>query len=76
MLRELTDWAAERGVGLPGLMVRRPEPRGRLPGAHQRGRRTGGSTMSGVALVLHQFRFDQKVFWRNPAAVFFTAALP
>ena len=32
--------------------------------------------MSGVAVVLHQFRFDQKVFWRNPAAVFFTAALP
>ena len=32
--------------------------------------------MSGVALVLHQFRFDQKIFWRNPAAVFFTALLP
>ena len=32
--------------------------------------------MSGAAIVLHQFRFDQKVFWRNPAAVFFTALLP
>ncbi|HEY3192075.1 MAG TPA: ABC transporter permease [Solirubrobacterales bacterium] len=32
--------------------------------------------MSGAALVLHQFRFDQKVFWRNGVAVFFTAALP
>jgi ABC-2 type transport system permease protein len=32
--------------------------------------------MSGAALVVHQFRFDQKVFWRNRAAVFFTAALP
>jgi ABC-2 type transport system permease protein len=32
--------------------------------------------VSGVAIVLHQFRFDQKIFWRNPAAVFFTAALP
>ena len=32
--------------------------------------------MSGAALVMHQFRFDQKVFWRNPAAVFFTALLP
>ena len=32
--------------------------------------------MSGVGIVLHQFRFDQKVFWRNPAAVFFTAMLP
>ena len=27
-------------------------------------------------LVLHQFRFDQKVFWRNPASVFFTVMLP
>jgi ABC-2 type transport system permease protein len=32
--------------------------------------------MTGMALVLHQFRFDQKIFWRNPAAVFFTALLP
>lgn len=32
--------------------------------------------MSSVALLLHQFRFDQKTFWRNPAAVFFTVALP
>jgi ABC-2 type transport system permease protein len=32
--------------------------------------------MSGVALALHQFRYDQKVFWRNPAAVFFTVLLP
>lgn len=32
--------------------------------------------MSGVALVAHQFRYDQKVFWRNPASVFFTVAFP
>lgn len=32
--------------------------------------------MSGPALALHQFRFDQRVFWRNPASVFFTVALP
>jgi ABC-2 type transport system permease protein len=32
--------------------------------------------MSSAALVLHQFRFDQKVFWRNPASVFFTVMLP
>ena len=32
--------------------------------------------MSGVALALHQFRFDQKTFWRNPASVFFTVLLP
>jgi len=32
--------------------------------------------VNGVAVVVHQFRFDQKVFWRNPVAVFFTAILP
>jgi ABC-2 type transport system permease protein len=29
-----------------------------------------------MALALHQFRFDQKTFWRNPASVFFTVLLP
>jgi ABC-2 type transport system permease protein len=32
--------------------------------------------MSAAVLALHQFRFDQKVFWRNPASVFFTVMLP
>lgn len=32
--------------------------------------------MSGLRLVAHQFRYDQKAFWRNPAAVFFTVAFP
>jgi len=32
--------------------------------------------LSGAAIVLHQFRFDQKVFWRNRVSIFFTAALP
>jgi ABC-2 type transport system permease protein len=32
--------------------------------------------VSGLGLALHQFRYDQKVFWRNPAAVFFTVLLP
>ncbi len=32
--------------------------------------------MGGVALVLHQFRFEQKVFWRSPATVFFTVMFP
>ncbi|MGI8462275.1 MAG: ABC transporter permease [Solirubrobacterales bacterium] len=32
--------------------------------------------MTGAALALHQFRFDQRVFWRNPASVFFTILLP
>jgi ABC-2 type transport system permease protein len=32
--------------------------------------------VSALALVAHQFRFDQKTFWRNPASVFFTVLLP
>jgi ABC-2 type transport system permease protein len=32
--------------------------------------------VTGVHLALHQFRYDQKVFWRNPASVFFTVMLP
>ena len=32
--------------------------------------------MSGLALTWHQFRYDQRVFWRNPAAVFFTVGFP
>ena len=38
--------------------------------------RRGGGGMSGMALALHQFRFDQKTFWRNPASVFFTVMFP
>lgn len=32
--------------------------------------------MSGLRLVLHQYRYDQRQFWREPASVFFTVALP
>lgn len=32
--------------------------------------------MRSLRLALHEFRFAQKVFWRNPASVFFTALLP
>lgn len=32
--------------------------------------------MSGVALAVHQFRYDQRSFWRNPASLFFTVMLP
>jgi ABC-2 type transport system permease protein len=32
--------------------------------------------VSGFRLVAHQFRYDQKAFWRNPAAVFFTVGFP
>ena len=53
------------------------DARGRLPRADRRRRRRGGGgAMSGAALAVHQFRYDQKAFWRNPGAVFFTVALP
>jgi ABC-2 type transport system permease protein len=32
--------------------------------------------VNGLALVGHQFRYDQKAFWRNPASVFFTVMFP
>ena len=32
--------------------------------------------MSAARLVWHQYRYDQKTFWREPASVFFTVALP
>jgi ABC-2 type transport system permease protein len=32
--------------------------------------------MSGARLAVHQFRYDQKTFWRNPAATFFAVVLP
>ena len=32
--------------------------------------------MSALALALHQLRYDQRAFWRNPAAVFFSVAFP
>ena len=73
-LNGLTAWALERGVDLERPRGLPAEPGGRLPRAHRRDR--ARRAMSGAALVLHQFRFDQKVFWRNPASVFFTVLLP
>lgn len=32
--------------------------------------------MNALRLTPHQFRYAQKVFWRNPASVFFTVMLP
>jgi ABC-2 type transport system permease protein len=32
--------------------------------------------VTGLPLLWHEFRYDQKVFWRNPASVFFTVMLP
>jgi len=32
--------------------------------------------LSGIRLLLHQSHYERLVFWRNPAAVFFTVLLP
>lgn len=32
--------------------------------------------MNTPALLLRQFRYEQRIFWRNPAAMFFTVAFP
>jgi ABC-2 type transport system permease protein len=32
--------------------------------------------VSALRQLLHELKFDQRIFWRNPAAVFFTIALP
>ncbi len=32
--------------------------------------------MSGARLLLHQLRFEWKLFWRNPGSVFFSVAMP
>lgn len=32
--------------------------------------------MTTARLVWHQYRYDQRTFWREPASVFFTVALP
>ena len=80
-LHELTGEALARGEELEGLEVTRPtledvyleltEPR-----RPSRDGTAGGGGMSGLALVGHQFRYDQKAFWRNPASVFFTVMFP
>jgi ABC-2 type transport system permease protein len=37
---------------------------------------SSGSSASGLTRALHQVRYEQKAFWRNPAAAFFTFAFP
>jgi ABC-2 type transport system permease protein len=32
--------------------------------------------VTGLSLLWHQFRFEWKMFWRNPATVFFSVGLP
>ena len=70
-LHELTGRGAGRGRGARGPGSDAAHPRGRLPGAD---RSRGGR--SERPRPRHQFRYDQKAFWRNPASVFFTVMFP
>src|SRR5204862_5764982 len=45
--------------------------RGGLPAADRRGR-----AMSNATLLWRQYRFERRLFWRNPSAAFFNFALP
>ena len=63
VLHLLTGWALERSLDLEGLEVRRPTLEDiylELTAAAE------AEPMSAARLALHQFRFDQKTFWRNP----------
>ena len=73
-LNELTGEALAGGFELENLEVTPAQPRGRLPGADRAAARPAAEAR--MSLLLHQLRYDQKVFWRNPAAVFFTVMFP
>ena len=69
-LNELTGRALAEGFELEGLEVTRPT----LEDVYLELTEQGVARVS--ALVVHQFRYDQKAFWRNPASVFFTVMFP
>ena len=48
-----------------------PDARGGLPRADR-----GGGAVSSLALAWAQFRFERRMFWRNPSAAFFNFVLP
>ena len=55
------------------------DARGRLPRAHRRGgvgRAHARGVVSTATLAWRQFRFERRMFWRNPSAAFFNFALP
>ncbi len=73
-LNQLTAWALANDFQLEGSRSAQPSLEDvylELTGGER-----GGRTVSAPALVLHQFRYEQKVFWRSPPAVFFTVMFP
>jgi ABC-2 type transport system permease protein len=64
--------ATAPGTAAPGTGRARTGPLGTGPATGAAGPRRRGQG----ALLLHQIRYEQLSFWRNPQSVFFTFALP
>ena len=72
LLHRLTRDAIARGERLDGLEVTRPT----LEEVYLELTAEAGLHMSPMALAWEQFRFERKLFWRNPSAAFFNFVLP
>ncbi len=72
LLHRLTRDALARGERLDGLEVTRPT----LEEVYLELTREGEAVVSPIALAWQQFRFERKLFWRNPSAAFFNFVLP
>ena len=72
LLHRLTRDALARGERLEGLEVTRPT----LEEVYLELTREADPGVSPVALAWQQFRFERKLFWRNPSAAFFNFLLP
>ena len=72
LLHRLTRDAIARGERLDGLEVTRPT----LEEVYLELTAEADSDMSPLALAWQQFRFERKLFWRNPSAAFFNFLLP
>ena len=73
LLHRLTRDALARGERLDGLEVTRPT----LEEVYlDLTREATQAVMSPIALAWEQFRFERKLFWRNPSAAFFNFVLP
>ena len=71
LLHRLTRDAIARGERLDGLEVTRPT----LEEVYLE-LTAGAVRVSPMALTWQQFRFERKLFWRNPSAAFFNFLLP
>ena len=84
VLHALTGWSLDHDIPLEGLVASRPSlediylalVRGESERRRRACRNRRSFSMTDVALVATQLRYEQKSYWRNPAAAFFTFAFP